>query len=354
MSTLFEYKKRKFQNFVYDNQDNIDWYKLTFHNLIDADFILKNPQFPWDLKSIHLNPNINAEDLIKKFNNFKIENKEEVSISFIKNHNLLETFDVDTFCDFSSNIVNDVETYKNIKWNWRNISMNYNITEEFIIKHLDKLDSYFLSSNKAVSIDFILNTHFDWDFDAICQNPNMTTKYVFILRKKIMNWGALTLNESIPISFILDTPQFYWDYDLLSQRKDLTIEIIEKHSEIKWNWINICINSESIPISFLKNFVNKTDFFPNRFEKFNCLTLLKYNQNLSVDDLSWIPEALTNSNFEGGVCIFNKLINSEKEYKIFLDSLIFIQNAFMKCYWFPEYKICRNRLKREFEELMKE
>ena len=348
MTSFFEYRKQKFQEYIlkYKNKEKLKWTYLTFHPLIDANFILKNPQFPWDMDVIHRNPNISAEDLILKFDNKHVEIKEEIDLNFLKKYNLFDEFDMTVFCNFSKNIVNDVENNPHIDWDWYCINYNTFLTEEFILKYHKKLNFYMLSSNSCVKIDFVINNpDLHWNFYEICKNINMTPEYIVKLKNKLLGWNLLTLNPSVPIDFIMNTPHFFWNYENLSSREDITLEIMETYHYLCWDWSKIIQNSKNIPISFLKN-VNQNTFGDDK----SCI---RFNHNLSVNDLEWLDDKICSSNFEGEISLFNGgcIIKNEEDYQKFLNALKKIQIAFQNCYWFPQYKVCRDRLIREYNEL---
>jgi len=171
----------------------------------------------------------------------------------------------------------------------------------------------------------------------------MTPEYVEKLKNKILDWSLVTLNPSIPIDFILNTPHFPWDFENLSGRNDISLEIIEDNQYIYWDWTEIIPHNENIPIEFLKN-VNK-NMFPDNDKYF-----IKFNNKLSIDDLEWLDNEIVYSRFEGPISLFNGncIIKDENDYQRFLKAIIKIQISFQTCYWFPQYKVCRDRLLREY------
>ena len=88
---------------------------------------------------------------------------------------------------------------------------------EFILKHPDKVNWAFISSNRNLTLEWIENypdKPWHWGEDGISSNPNLT----------------LDIIEKYP-----DKP-WYWGQWGISENRSLTFDIIEKFPDKEWYW----------------------------------------------------------------------------------------------------------------------
>ena len=225
---------------------------------------------------------------------------------------------------------------ENETWDWNYISWNANITEDFVLKHKDKpFDFYFLTDNKAISVEFILKTMdiLNWSIECISSNPNMTNTLLLKIMKHYprisedLRWESLTTNEGISIDFIFSNRHLPWAMYEISSRKDITYEVVCKYNTFAWNWKDLCRFSK-IDVDILKKY---------NFEETHA------NSNLSVYDIHDMnPELLS---------VYCNPLKGGKER--FLKEYIAvgrISRWFCDCYWMPQYPLCRKRLEKEYNE----
>lgn len=167
-----------------------NWHWIFSHQNMDIDFLRKNYNEQY-IYSILKNPNLDI--------NFFRDIKDS-----IRYHN----FDEDDMIDFS--FTEKIET-KNFT-GWTGLELYWNITRKEIDKHREKIDFYVLSRIK--SADFIgENLDLEWD------------------------WGEISSFH--PIAFVLEYPDFPWDYKILSRKYDLSLGVIESKIECNWDWSEI-------------------------------------------------------------------------------------------------------------------
>src|SRR5690606_31793136 len=85
----------------------------------------------------------------------------------------------------------------NLPWNWFGISVNPNITIDFIKENLDKEWWWFdLSRHHNITLDMnVNNPDLPWDLDGISYNPNLTWRIIYDNQDKPWGWYYISINE---------------------------------------------------------------------------------------------------------------------------------------------------------------
>ena len=107
--------------------------------------------------------------------------------------------------------LNNLDKY--IKSKWEEHYWN------FIMKHEDKLNLYYIS-----------------------MNPNINMKVVENHPDKPWNWNGISRNQSITMEVIEKYPDKPWNWHFISRNSNLTIGMIEKNSDKPWHWHNVSSN----------------------------------------------------------------------------------------------------------------
>lgn len=164
-----------------------------------------------------------------------------------------------------------------------------------------------------------------WDFDEISSNPNLSIKIIRKL-KDILDWNKITLNSSITEDDIINNPDLYWNWKILSGniktvfyeensrnidnliRNSMyknTIQLLNKLPEKNWNFNYLSYNT-NLDLEFIK---------ANKNKKWNLIVLSK-NPVITFDfvrhnlDISWSFTGLSeNPN------ITWEIISNHPEYK---------------------------------------
>jgi len=201
------------------------------------------------------------------------------------------------------------------KIKWDEIHLNSNLTEEFIEKHLDKIDPCFIYTSR-ISLEFILKHqahprlrehiwNYIWkNYNILCKNDS-AMEFIQKHIKKV-NWKELSNNQNITEKFIKKHFNEKWDFASLcyhtqlsidfiikfcfphlnknckriiryelSSRKDLSDEYIHKYKNyLQWNHIS-CYHTLTIP------FMNKYESYLiwDSDEFFN----INYNRSLTLE-----------------------------------------------------------------------
>ena len=115
------------------------------------------------------------------------------------------------------------------KVNWCCISINQTLSEEFIEKHIDKVDWNWISSNQKLSEEFIekYKDKVDWYYISIYQK--LSEKFIEKYKDKV-NWRYISRCQKLSEEFIdKHFDKVYWGY--ISEYQTLSESFIEKHGD---------------------------------------------------------------------------------------------------------------------------
>lgn len=352
-------RRKKFQAYVERHIKSTDmrvWNFFSFVPLLDIPFLRKWRNQPWSWPFLSKNKSFSVKEKLETLGEFPwsfqdffnedVDNMQTFKeIYFALSSTTSFNFHIHEiatarFSVFDKNIVEDVKTYPDFDWNWGCISLNKNITEDFIFDNKDKLKRSFLATNSALSIKFIKETMhtFKWDLAEIASNRNLNEhNFLDFFDKKSFRCDKIrnNLSENLGISlhFILQNPQFGWNEELISFREDIRKEHIEQYPNFPWLWY--CISgSKSIDKHFLKNHpkIRMKDFYMN-------------HAGLTIDEVDHLPPtSLLHNALEGTV-------EDDIEYLRKYYAVRVISNAFFQSYWHVEYALCRKRLNERYDRL---
>lgn len=207
------------------------------------DLVVKHPDKCWNYYGLTSNESFSIDDLIHKYHKLFIE-KDHWNIIFINRHKLIT---IDMMLD------------KNFPYNSRGASANPNITWKimqlypFGLKPGYEWDSSGASENPNITLDIILkhpygpknDSQWRWNMDKYSKNRNIKIKDVMEYWPAIRwNWISLSANHSISIEDIMNNNSLPWNWEIVSQRYDLTWNIIKENNfcpnaHHKWTWYYI-------------------------------------------------------------------------------------------------------------------
>ena len=204
--------------------------------------------------------------------------------------------------NIDDNILEFLNIKKKIDWhdniNWSCMSMNPNITWDIIQANITKpWDWYSLSSHPNITWDIIqanLNKNILWDWSQISINPNIT-------------WDIFKNNRDFP-----------WYWPNLSRNPNITWEIIESNLDYPWYWPHVSQN-------------------PNI-----TWDIIKANP-----DKPWVIHWISKNHN-----LFKLNIKSVEKIAREYFAKKKIARYLRECISNPAYKVCRDRLTREFQELI--
>lgn len=137
---------------------------------VTLDFVLKTPEFEWDVHDYLMNPNACVEEILEKAP--WIINS--MNVFFLHPNAQIKPSTLLSFPDYH--------------WNWKHISQSSCIHFDFIKDHPElSWNMSALSENPNVTIDHILgNPDWKWDFCKFTQNVNVNKN--IILKYPNMKW----------------------------------------------------------------------------------------------------------------------------------------------------------------------
>ena len=195
---------------------------LTINENISIEFIYNHKKFNWNYDIIEHNPN------------YTIKYKNNNSYYKYKNSNIkdldLNSNDINWYAlSCNKNIdENFVEKYKkNIDFN--NICNNPNISFEYLVKNIDKINQkYYLSNSPNLKIK-----HYEkyknkllFNYYKILQNPNFDFNYIINNFGEYINNFGINLNSNIDINIFLNNKDIFDLFGLLQNENIDTIDII--------------------------------------------------------------------------------------------------------------------------------
>ena len=270
---------------------------LEFDDRLSVELIEKY-KYKWNYRGLSFNSNITEKFILKYLN-------KNWDIYFLISKNRIINFKALS----KSNNINQSILYKypDKPWDW-----------EWLIENRDIKIEY----NKNISMNLIKKYKYKWNYKYLSYNPNLTEE--FILKYPHQNWDIEYLIENNKIT----------DFNVLSKFKEINQDIIDKYSNKPWDWewlsenTNICINEFDCCNTYYnyshKSYITEEIIlkYPyqnwdieylidctNKIINFNALTKFKYiNQNIidKYPDKPWDWEWLiknTNINVEKYISI---------------------------------------------------
>ena len=133
--------------------------------------------------------------------------------------------------------------------------------------------------------------------DILLQKIDINTYIGDISKRKDLSWDIIqkysalpwptsALSRLAPLDYIIDHPEQTWDFDIISSRKDLTIEFI-KHFKNQLNQSEIAYNIN------LKDVIENPDL-PWNYDALSWNTQISSNDLIEYPDLPWNYANLTN------------------------------------------------------------
>ena len=338
-------QKKKFQAYVekYADDPKLDWSWVSRVPMLDVEFIDKWIHKRWNIFWLSSNPSISEEEKIKR--GYKSDYSVLENMGQFKKWGFtvfgIIGFNAQTrwFSRCNKDIMQDVKRYPHFPWDWNEVSKNENITEEFVMENLNKIDKNSVCWNKAISIEFFTRDLSRWRKNEIAYNTNLNEHNLFSvfsedeIKASTEIQHTLTDNVGLSIDFIMSTLRLGWNKELLNFRPDLTKEHILKYPDFPWDW-NVLSGSSSIDKNFLKTHpkTNFTEFY-------------KHHSGLTIDEVEDMsPDKISE----------NKLVGTLEEKADYLRKYYACRvmgNAFFNCYWFVDYAYCRKRLNKRYDEL---
>lgn len=184
----------------------------------------------------------------------------------------------------------NIDNHPELPWEWHFVSLNPNINKDFLFRNIDKPFFWgWVSQNPAITLKDIENYGFHWEFNSnpdghftekgVSGNPNLTIDFVIDHLYERWNWRLLSENKAITLQDIENHPELIWDwygderpnayywngrtyvYGGISGREDLTLEFVAKHIHKNWDWNCLAkrFKFKSPPFDLLYNYTDDDD-----------------------------------------------------------------------------------------------
>ena len=235
-----------------------DWVKLSENPNFTPDVIEENMDLPWDYDGLSENPSMTCEFIEKyiekRWNWMRLSFNSCITGEFIEKH-IWKPWNYMFLSAYAP--LEMIEKYPNKKWKGSVISQNRYLTIEFIRAHPEiEWDWFYVSENKNFTIDIIReNMDLPWDFEIISgHNENVGINEIYENMDLPWNPESLIIHtelreknyEDIPLDIIENYLEEFIEYGeihdmhstgvFLTEFNKLTIDFIESHSEIEWDW----------------------------------------------------------------------------------------------------------------------
>lgn len=298
------------------NWDLVNKYKaITFKDIVE------NPNIPWDLsvlsetvsvtcsqiqqtlRTVHWhfnglsqNKSITIQDIDQHFflhwNWSLISQRDDLTVSFVEKHSkhlniglciennvciavyylVMDPEDKNRYVNsHTSKCVNlpfeYVSNNNHLNWDWFELSQNKTLTKEFIEQFPNK----------------------DWNWEFLCARFKFPFEYVFQHYRKDYfvemlfdefyiecntnldvtkcSGPYLYSSEFVPISEIIKTPNFSWNWNLVSSNKTVTFYDVFCYPDRGWNW-SLLSQNESIPFrDIIGSHTTKTWYFNDMYDR---------------------------------------------------------------------------------------
>lgn len=285
-----------------------DWYDLSKNPSITLQHIIEYNNLPWNLFAIASRPDL-SDDFTrmyltdKNINNFfkiieypgneiedntmwrLITSNPNLSIEFIlKEYIDTEKIDVCYIANHPNFTIEYINKYIN---NYVNINVNENMNNFNLFLDSRHLFINNLSSNKNITIDFIIKyKNCNWIWEELVWNANITILDIFnnfdlpwkeywwihpdvmpehLISKNdydIQHWMRVSENPKVSMEYIFNNRHLPWHWIGVSNNPNLTIDIICKHPEIKLDYYAISMNQMTYDPKLYNiktsNIINKT------------------------------------------------------------------------------------------------
>lgn len=190
----------------------------------------------------------------------------------------------------------DIENHPDYQWSYMNVTNNPNINIQGFIKNQDNLtdnnkiiDLYWKNisinacKNKKINIDIISEySHLPWKYDWMSLNPNITIEFIVENMSYNWDWYDLSKNEAFTMDIIEKYIELPWDLEGISSNPNLTFDFFNKYKKengkIKGKFDMLAI-SRNINIDTLDYFLNDNVDFFSEINGYYYMKNISYNNN---------------------------------------------------------------------------
>lgn len=144
-------------------------------------------------------------------------------------------------CTHSCIHLHHVIDHPDLGWDWHALSRNKNITMKDVIDHPDLPWIWGfagLSSNPSIrAIDMILHADKPWYWFVLSNKADVTLELVKKHWEMPWNWKELSMHPNITYQQIMDHPELPWELVYMCKNPNImTIDMVLKHPDWPWDW----------------------------------------------------------------------------------------------------------------------
>ncbi len=354
---------------IYKNMDmNWDYKILSEH--IPKDIFIKHADKHWNHKVLLTNENLDIDTILRNIPDIldysQLQSHPSITMDIVRRHPGVKWSD---WLKNNPNITYDVAAmYINMS-DYLNLKcLSYHIDISDILAHpKHKWNVFDMSRNKSVTMDIVLETNhkktdisrrrISWHFLNLSANTSISFEDKIKYRNLPWDWNVIS--ELAPMDIIWSNPDIKWNYSYMSANENLRLQDLLEHSDITWEW-DIISQNNAFTWEMLRAFPDvdwdfeyisrkspPTDITIKYIDKWN-FHYLSDNENLTFDivaenlDKNWNYDTLLLNPFNG---------ENEKLYNTYR-AAVKIQKWYDIVRYNPIYKNVRDRLHREYEELI--
>ncbi len=266
-----------------------DWLALSLNKSISFGFIQTHRDLPWNIPAISRNSSVN-EDTVRANVEFPWHFSDlcanpNISFSFILEFVINSEFRIDAnWLALSANpsiTLDIIKQYPHYPWNDQYLSMNPNITSNYILNEGASRKWFlpYVSANKGITERDIYKNILPWDYLNLGSNPNLPAKYVNDNPNYTWNMYSVSSNPNITTTDIETFHSIKWDPFGLSLNPNISYDYVKSHPEHNWSKQLLLMNSA----------IDVDTIYAN-FDYFNIPQMEAYICSNSTIGLAWIKK----------------------------------------------------------------
>jgi hypothetical protein len=202
-----------------------DWASASKGANISWAFVQAHPEFPWSMDGLSQNPNVTMEVVLQNPDRgWTIPPFTEGLWNWV--------YLTPRLCQD----VRHVHENPELPWDWQTVSRDTPVTNEVLVDLLEFLDIPFLTLNKHLTLEAIESLPaIPWCTERLSQRSDMTLD--FVLRHSDRTWDIETLSYVIqaPVSVLRSVSWYPWNWGKFSFNPHLTLDEVVANLDLPWD-----------------------------------------------------------------------------------------------------------------------
>ena len=132
--------------------------------------------------------------------------------------------------------LNIVFAYPNGPWDWKSVSKSPHLSLEFVKRMPSQTPWLKKAISKSATFEELTSDeNFEWDYQAVSENVNITKSFVLNRLAKNWSYSALSANPATTLALVDALPEADWDWSALSRSPQITFEhLLERPNDVDW------------------------------------------------------------------------------------------------------------------------